>query len=77
MRHLHMRRQVLKSTRAKPTDIDLEDKIRQMYCFAQPWTLVQRRNRGFTHIYADATESHQAEEINTSKSCRCIILISS
>ena len=71
----HIRRQVLKSTKEKPQDIDLEYKIRKMQCFVKLWTLVQQRKEYFTQVYADASPPHQEEEKNTFTPCVYIIVM--
>ena len=70
-----MRRQVLQSTREKPTDTDLEDKSKKNVVFVQPWTLAQIIRGGFTQIYADIYPRHQAEEIYTSTAYIYIIIM--
>ena len=77
MGHLHIRIQRLQSTRDKPTDADLEDKIKKniVFCTTKDPSKMKRGN--FTQIYVNASPLDQIEEIYTSTSFMYMILIPS
>ena len=62
MGHLHMRRQGLQSTKEKPPDAYLENKIKKMWFFVQLFTLAQLKKEIYTYIYADGSPPLQAEK---------------
>ena len=65
MGHLHTRIKGIQSTKEKPPDTDLEEKIK-MYCFEQVWTLVQPKKEISNQIHVDVIKSIQAGGTNTS-----------
>ena len=66
MGHLHMRRHGLQSTKEKPPDTNLEDKIKSNVVYCTTVDLAQPKKERSTQIYAEIAPPLQAGEANTS-----------
>ena len=65
MGHLHVRRQVLQSTKEKPPESEMEDKIKKKFHIAQLCNLAQPKIARSTQIYAEVSPPLQAGVKNT------------
>ena len=72
-----MRIQGQKSTIEKTLDTDLEYKSKTNKVFSTTAGSIIIKEGGCTSIYAEASPSYQAKEINTYMSCMYMIVISS
>ena len=70
-----MRRQGIHSTKVKPPDTDLEDKIKKNVVFCRTVDPSQKKKEKFTQVYAYGSSPLQVGETNSFTACVCIILI--